>query len=39
MDISTYKPCLLITLTNSVFGVVGMQTNDIIILGDERFLI
>jgi hypothetical protein len=24
IDISTYNPCLLITLTNSVFGVVGI---------------
>jgi hypothetical protein len=39
MDISTYNPCLLITSTNSVFGIIGIQTNDIIILGDERFLI
>jgi hypothetical protein len=38
MDISTYNPCLLITSTNSVFGVVGIQTDDIIILGDKRFL-
>jgi hypothetical protein len=35
MDISIYNPCLLITLTNSAFGVVEIQTNDIIILGDE----
>jgi hypothetical protein len=39
IDTSTYNPCLLITLTNSVFGVVGIQTNNIIILGDKRFLI
>jgi hypothetical protein len=39
MDISTYNPCLLITLTNSVFGVVGIQIDNIIILGDKRFLI
>jgi hypothetical protein len=38
IDISIYNPCLLITSTNSVFGVVGIQTNDIIILGDKRFL-
>jgi hypothetical protein len=35
MDTSTYNPCLLVTSTNSVFGVVGIQTNDIIILGNE----
>jgi hypothetical protein len=39
MDTSTYNPCLLIISTNSVFGVVGMQTDNIIILGDKRFLI
>jgi hypothetical protein len=38
MDTSIYDPCLLITTTNSVFGVVGMQTDNIIILGDKRFL-
>jgi hypothetical protein len=39
IDISIYNPCLLITSTNNVFRVVRMQTNDIIILGDKRFLI
>jgi hypothetical protein len=39
MDTSTYNPCFLITSTNSAFGVVGIQTDNIIILGDERFLI
>jgi hypothetical protein len=39
IDTSIYNPCLLITLTNSVFGVVGIQTNNIIILGNKRFLI
>jgi hypothetical protein len=39
MDISIYNPCFLITSTNSVFGIVGIQTNNIIILGDEQFLI
>jgi hypothetical protein len=38
IDISTYNPCFLITSTNSVFGIVGIQTNNIIILGDKRFL-
>jgi hypothetical protein len=38
MDTSIYNPCLLITLTNNIFGVVGMQTDNTIILGDERFL-
>jgi hypothetical protein len=38
IDTSTYNPCLLITTTDSAFGVIGMQTNDIIILGDKCFL-
>jgi hypothetical protein len=38
IDTSIYNPCLLITSTNSVFGVVGMQTNNIIILGNKQFL-
>jgi hypothetical protein len=37
MDTSTYNPCLLITTTNSAFRVVGMQTDNIIILGDKYF--
>jgi hypothetical protein len=37
MDTSIYNPCLLITITNSVFGVIGMQTNNIIILGNKCF--
>jgi hypothetical protein len=37
MDTSIYNPCLLIIITDSAFGVVGMQTDDIIILGDKRF--
>jgi hypothetical protein len=37
IDTFTYDPCLLITITDSVFGVIGMQTNNIIILGDKRF--
>jgi hypothetical protein len=39
MDTSIYNPCFLITSTNNAFGVIGIQTNNIIILGDERFLI
>jgi hypothetical protein len=38
IDISIYNPCFLITITNSAFGVVGMQTNNIIILGNKYFL-
>jgi hypothetical protein len=37
IDTSTYNPCLLTTITDSVFGVVGMQTDDIIILRDKYF--
>jgi hypothetical protein len=39
MDTSTYNPCLLIIITNSAFGVISMQTNDIIILRDKCFLV
>jgi hypothetical protein len=38
IDTSTYDPCLLITSTNNIFGIVGIQTDDIIILGNKRFL-
>jgi hypothetical protein len=38
MVISTYDPCLLVTIIKSGFGIVGMQTDDIIILADEPFL-
>jgi hypothetical protein len=37
MDTSTYNLCLLITTTNSIFGVIGMQTNNIIILRNKYF--
>jgi hypothetical protein len=37
IDTFTYNPYLLIIITNSAFGVVGIQTNDIIILGDKYF--
>ena len=33
---STYDPCLLIT-DSGPLGIVGMQTDDIIIVGDEEF--
>lgn len=36
MEPSTYDPCLLIT-KNEVFGLVGMQTDDTFILGEEKF--
>jgi hypothetical protein len=37
MDTSTYNPCLLITTTDSTFGVIGIQTDNTIILGDKYF--
>jgi hypothetical protein len=38
MTISTYDLYLLVTTIENRFGIVGMQTNDIIILTDEPFL-
>jgi len=37
MITSTYDPCFLITTTKDQFGIVGMQTNDTIILANEKF--
>jgi hypothetical protein len=37
MATSTYDPCLLITTTKAAFGVVGMQTDDTLILGSKEF--
>ena len=37
MTISTYDPCFLITTIRDRFRVVGMQTDDTIILADEKF--
>jgi hypothetical protein len=34
---STYNPCLLITITKTVFSVVGIQTNNTLILGSKEF--
>jgi hypothetical protein len=39
MTISTYDPCLLITIIKSRFSIVEMQTDDTIILVDESFSI
>jgi hypothetical protein len=39
IDTFIYNPCLLIILTNNIFGIVGIQTDNTIILGDKRFLI
>ena len=36
MITSTYDSCLMVT-DNRLLGIVGMQTNDTIILGDETF--
>jgi len=35
---STYDSCLLVTATNDAFGLVGMQTDDTLFLGDEAFM-
>jgi hypothetical protein len=37
MATSTYDPCLLIITTKTAFGVVGMQTDDTLILGSKEF--
>jgi hypothetical protein len=39
MATSTYDPCLLVTTIENGFGIIGMQTDDIIILADEPFSI
>jgi hypothetical protein len=38
MDTSIYNPCFLIIITNNILGVVGIQTNNTIILGNKCFL-
>jgi hypothetical protein len=39
MEFSIYNPCLLVTLLESeCFGVIGMQTDDILGFGDEAFI-
>jgi Reverse transcriptase (RNA-dependent DNA polymerase) len=39
METSTYDPCLLITKDQEgPFGMVGMQTDDTLILGDSQFV-
>jgi hypothetical protein len=37
MITSTYDPCCLITSTGTPFGIVGMQTDDTLILADTQF--
>jgi hypothetical protein len=36
MDQSTYDPCLL--QSNEPFSIVGLQTNDTLLLADETFV-
>ena len=38
MTISIFDPCFLITTIGTLFKIVSMQTNNIIILGDNQFL-
>jgi len=35
---SIFNLCFLIITIGTLFGIVGMQTNNIIILGDNQFL-
>jgi hypothetical protein len=37
METSTYDPCLLVTSSEEQFAVVGMQTDDTLILADEKW--
>jgi N-glycosylase/DNA lyase len=37
IDTSTYNPCLLITTTNSAFGIISIQTDNTIIFRDKYF--
>jgi hypothetical protein len=37
MATSSFDPCLLIMSIASPFGIVGMQTDDTLILGDDDF--
>jgi hypothetical protein len=37
MTTSSYDPCLPITTTKGIFGVVGMQIDDTLFLGLEKF--
>ncbi|KAJ5743510.1 hypothetical protein N7533_010612 [Penicillium manginii] len=37
MVTSTYDPCLLISTAKAVFGVIGIQTDDTLILGSDDF--
>jgi hypothetical protein len=35
MITSTYDLCLLVTITRKAFGIIGIQTDNIIILGNK----
>jgi hypothetical protein len=37
MTTFTYDPCLLITTTKGAFGIVGIQTDNTLILGSKKF--
>ena len=37
MKVSTYNPCLLYSHSNPGFGLVGLQTDDTLFLGDQLF--
>src|SRR6266567_3685640 len=37
MTTSMFNPCFLIITTGTLFGIIGMQTNNIIILGNNQF--
>ena len=38
ITIFIFNPCFLITTTGTLFKIISMQTNNIIILGDNQFL-
>ena len=38
ITIFIFNPCFLITTTGTLFGIVSMQTDDIIILRNDQFL-
>ena len=37
MTTFTFNPCFLITTTGTLFGIISIQTNNIIILEDDQF--
>ena len=39
MTTSTFNPCFLIITTGTLFRIISIQTNNIIILGDDQFLV